>query len=363
MSLKRIAILTSGGDAPGMNAAVRALTKIAASRSVEVHGVVLGYDGLIDGEYRPLTENHGVVDGKSDFRPVPSVDRAAGRGGTVLGSARSKRFRTPEGRAEAAAKLKALDVDGLVVIGGNGSLTGAHLLAKEHGIKVVGLPASIDNDIGATTTCIGVDTAVNTIIDACDRISDTASAHRRAFIVEVMGRECGYLAMASAIGAGADAVLFREQKRTEEEVIQAVEDTIRKGFARGKQRVLIIKSEGVPFPGTRLAREVNERIDGDIVRATILGHLVRGGRPSFQDRRVAARMSFAALGALTDGRDDTMAAWRSSSPDAMSTLDPAVSLVPLKAVLTETDALLKGESPIMKWRLAMMEQVAGVLGV
>lgn len=341
-----------------MNAALRALTKLAASRGIAVSGVVLGYDGLIDGEHRPLTQDH---DG--DLRPVPSVDRAAGQGGTVLGSARSARFRTPEGRALAAKRIFDMKVDGLVVIGGNGSLTGAHLLHKEHGVPVVGLPASIDNDIGGTSTCIGVDTAVNTIIDACDRISDTATAHRRAFIVEVMGRDCGYLAMASAIGAGADAVLFREQKRTEDEVVAAVEEAIRHGFSRGKHRVLIIKSEGVPLPGTKLARLVNERIDGDIVRATVLGHLVRGGRPSFQDRRVGSRMALAAITALQTKQHDTMAAWRTSSPSALSTLDPAVALVPLDAVLEETAALLDGQSDLMKWRLAMMEQVSGVLGV
>lgn len=356
--MDRIAVLTSGGDAPGMNAAVRALTKLAAAQGIEVHGVVLGYDGLIDGEARNLTERLN-----GDLRVVPSVDRSAGRGGTVLGSARSARFRTQEGRAAAAERINEQGFDGLVIIGGNGSLTGAHLLAEEHGIPLVGLPASIDNDIGGTSTCIGVDTALNTIIDACDRISDTARAHRRAFIVEVMGRECGYLAMAAAIGAGADAVLFREQQRSDEEVVAAVENAIRRGFSRGKQRVLIIKSEGVQLPGTRLARELNERIEGDIVRATILGHLVRGGRPSFQDRRVASRMAFAALHGLQNDKTDTMAAWLATGEDALKTEDPAVSLVPLKSVLDETEQLLRGESPIMRWRLAMMERIAGVLGV
>jgi len=358
MGMGTIAVLTSGGDAPGMNAGLRALTKLAAARGVKVLGVVLGYDGLIDGEHRPLTTEH-----EGELRPVPSVDRAAGAGGTVLGSARSKRFLTPEGRAKAADSIAAAGIEGLVVIGGNGSLTGAHLLANEHGIPVVGLPASIDNDIGGTSTAIGVDTAVNTIIDACDRISDTATAHRRAFIVEVMGRDCGYLAMASAIAAGADAVLYREQKRSEDEVVQAVEQAIRRGFTRNKQRVLIIKSEGVRLPGTKLARVLNDRIEGDLVRVTVLGHLVRGGRPSFQDRRVASRMAYAALGALADGRTDVMTAWQSPSEAAIATGDPSVSLVPLDAVLEETDALLRGESPIMKWRLEMMEKISGVLGV
>lgn len=360
MPLKRIAVLTSGGDAPGMNAAIRALTKLAAAQGVEVEGIVLGYDGLIDGEHRPLTTRHD----DDTLRVVPSVDRSAGRGGTVLGSARCSRFHTKDGRALAAKTISQLGIEGLVVVGGNGSLTGAHLLHQEHDVPIAGIPASIDNDIGCTSTCIGVDTAVNTIIDACDRISDTARAHRRAFIVEVMGRECGYLAMASAIGAGADAVLFREQDRSEEEVIAATCDAIKRGFERGKQRVLIIKSEGVPVPGTLLAREVNKRIEGDIVRATVLGHLVRGGRPSWEDRRVASRMAFAALTALAQAEPaDVMCAWRSDSNQAIATVDPVVSLVPLDEVLSETDALLRGESPLMRWRLEMMKQVSGVLGV
>ncbi len=158
-------------------------------------------------------------------------------------------------------------------------------------------------------------------------------------------------------------MLYREQKRSEDEVVQAVERAIRRGFTRDKQRVLIIKSEGVRLPATKLARVLNERIDGDLVRVTVLGHLVRGGRPSFQDRRVASRMAYAALGALVDGKTDLMTAWRSPSPAAIATGDPAVSLVPLAAVLEETEALLRGESPIMKWRLETMEKISGVLGV
>lgn len=356
--MTKLAVLTSGGDAPGMNSALRAVAKTCAGRGIALEGVELGYEGLIDGAFRPLTERRADA-----LTTTVEVDRCGGWGGTILGSARSTRFRSAEGRAQAAANLAERGVDGLIVIGGNGSLTGAQLLAEEHGVPVVGLPASIDNDIGCTGMAIGVDTALNTIIDACDRIGDTASAHRRAFIVEVMGRDCGYLAMASAIAAGADAVLMREQGRDEAAVIDAVEQTIRRGFQRGKLRVLIIKSEGVRLPCTKLVREVNARIDGDLVRATVLGHVVRGGRPSYQDRRIANRLAFQAVLAMESGKTGTMTAWRPTTKDAEPTADPTVGLVPLAQVIEETQRVLEGTSPVMRWRLQMMEKVAGVLGV
>jgi 6-phosphofructokinase 1 len=228
--MRAIAVLTSGGDSPGMNAALRSVAKVCLARGIEATGVLDGYDGLIDRRFLPLGRGGGV-----------DLDQLNGLGGTVLGTARCARFFTPEGRQAAAASMKAFD--GLLVIGGNGSLTGAHLLAREHGVKVVGLPASIDNDIGCSSTAIGVDTALNTIVEACDRVSDTARSHRRAFVVEVMGRQSGYLAMASAIAAGADAVLFREQGRSEAELVDAVAGVIRKAFTQQqKRRVLIIKT-------------------------------------------------------------------------------------------------------------------------
>ena len=200
--MKSLAILTSGGDSPGMNAAIRAVVKVAAAKGLRVVGVEQGYEGLIDGGFRELTRASQDSAGRV---PTAEIDAMAGAGGTMLGSARSARFREPDGRAQAAHNLRG--IDGLIVIGGNGSLTGAHLLSQEHGAtRVVGIPASIDNDVGCTSTAIGVDTALNTIVQSCDRISDTARAHRRAFVVEVMGRQCGYLAMASAVAAGADAV-------------------------------------------------------------------------------------------------------------------------------------------------------------
>ncbi|HJL46653.1 MAG TPA: 6-phosphofructokinase, partial [Polyangiaceae bacterium LLY-WYZ-15_(1-7)] len=240
----------------------------------------------------------------------------------------------------------------------------AEMMRTDHcELRVVGLPASIDNDIGCTGLSIGVDTALNTIIEACDRIADTARAHRRAFIVEVMGRECGYLAMAAAIAAGADAVLMREQGRDERAVVEAVEKTVRAGFDRGKKRVLVIKSEGVRVPCTKLVRELNARIPGDHVRATVLGHVVRGGAPSYMDRRIASRLAFQAVRAFEEGQTGTMTAWRATAEGGSKTVDPTVRLFPLAQVLEETRAVLDGTSAVMRWRLEMMERVAGVLGV
>jgi len=349
--MRTIAVLTSGGDAPGMNTAIRTVAKVAASAGIAVVGVEAGYEGLMEGRLRAL--------------PLREVDTIGHEGGTVLGSARSAAFRTREGRLRAARRLKEADISGLIVIGGNGSLTGAHLLATETGTQVVGLPASIDNDIGATSTAIGVDTALNTIVEACDRISDTARAHHRAFVVEVMGRDCGYLAMASAAAVGADAVLFRERGQTEAEVVAAVEATIRRGFSseRDKRRVLVIKAEGVEVPCTRLVRLLQARIPGAEIRATVLGHLVRGGNPSFQDRLVASRLSLTAVHALLSGSTDVMMAWQPNAPGGTPTGDDAVQSFPLAAVLAETAALLDGSSPVTQRRVKMLMAIEGVLSL
>ncbi|MGB1699140.1 MAG: 6-phosphofructokinase, partial [Nannocystaceae bacterium] len=295
MAMGAIWILTSGGDAPGMNAALRGLVKIAASRGVEVVGVCDGFQGLVEGRTRALTQRSGGT-----LAPTPEVEGLSRLGGSMLGTARSDLFMTPEGRARAAAPLK--DCAGLVVIGGNGSLQGAHMLATEHQIRVVGIPASIDNDIGSTSICIGVDTALNTIVDACDRISDTASAHRRAFVVEVMGRDCGYLAMASAIAVEADAVMFREQGRADDEVLEQLGETVTRCLdpRNGKKRALVIKAEGVRLPTAKIVDSLQACLDqssvqGASVRATILGHLVRGGSPSYRDRMIAGRFALAAI--------------------------------------------------------------------
>src|SRR5215471_7741747 len=295
--MRTLALLTSGGDSPGMNAALRAAAKTCAARGARLLGIRDGYEGLIDGR---MVE---VVPGPCDLLGESALDVLGSQGGTVLGSARSARFREPAGRARAADVLRSAGVEGLVVIGGNGSLTGAHALFREHAVRVVGIPASI-----------GTDTALNTIVQACDHVDDTARAHRRAFVVEVMGRACGYLAMASAVAVGADAVLFREQKRDEEEIVQAVAAVIQQGFARGKRRVLVIKAEGVEIPCTRLVRRVEERLPDLEVRAVVLGHIVRGGHPSSLDRLVSARLAFSAVVSLLEGAADEMVGWNPPLP-------------------------------------------------
>jgi 6-phosphofructokinase 1 len=361
--MRKIGVLTSGGDSPGMNSATRAVAKLAAAKGVPVVGVLDGYDGLIDGQFRELTtpkaDGSVVVDNE--------VDAAGGLGGTFLGSARSARFREPEGRAEAVEAMRREGIDGLVVIGGNGSLTGAHLLAQEHGVRLVGIPGSIDNDIGCTATALGVDTALNTIVEACDRISDTARAHRRAFVVEVMGRDCGYLAMASAVALAADAVLIREQGKSEEQLIEDLSGVIRLGYERGKRRILIIKAEGVHVPCTRLVRLTEQRMRQQLpiveIRATVLGHVVRGGNPSYQDRAVAGRLGFAAVTALLGGFTDEMVGWQPPVPGGIATGDASVFRFSLERVLAETASLIDGTSPVTQRRLALMHQAAGVLAL
>ncbi len=358
----RIAVLTSGGDAPGMNAAVWAIIKIAAARGIEVVGVERGYDGLIDGAFQDLTRRLG--DGT--LAPVAGLDWLAATGGTFLGSSRCERFRTVEGRTRAARHMSDAAIDGIIVIGGNGSLTGAHRLAQEHTVPVVGIPASIDNDIGGSTDAIGVDTALNTIIDACDRLSDTARSHHRAFIVEVMGRRSGYLAMASAVAATADAVLLPEQPAPEDEVLDELEALLRRSFSadRNKRRVLIVKAEGVPTPTLLLAERLQDRVKdiGNVtVRTVVLGHLVRGGHPTFHDRMIAGRLALGAVDALTAGQSDVMVGWQSNlgSPTA----DPHVSVVSLDEMLHETERLLDGTSDVTAMRLRLIRQVRGVLAL
>jgi 6-phosphofructokinase 1 len=362
--MSRVALLTSGGDAPGMNAALRTMAKVAALRGVRLVGFEDGYDGLIDGRARDLTP---ASDGGA-LHSHPELGVVGNHGGTWLGSSRCSRFFTPEGRAQAADRLAGFD--GLIVIGGNGSLTGAHLLAKEHGVRVMGVPASIDNDIGCTSTAIGVDTALNVIVEACDRISDTARSHRRAFVIEVMGRHSGYLAMASAVAAGADGVLFREQSRNEEQIVDSVAGVVKKCFGadRDKRRVLLIKAEGVDVPCTRLVKLVEAKLEPEMpgleIRATVLGHLVRGGNPSHQDRMVASRLGVAALEAVLGGETDQMVAWLPQQIDGgTQTSDPAVQRFTLERVLDETRALLDGTSPVTRWRVHMLESLEGALAI
>ncbi len=349
----RMAVLTSGGDAPGMNAAIHTVVKAGSARGHEVLGVRGGYEGLMAGDFRPLY--------------LGDVDDVSRLGGTFLGSARAPRFREPAGRAEAARRMVDAGVEGLVVIGGNGGLAGAHALAAESEACVVGMPASIDNDIGHTALAIGVDTAVNTIVEACDRIADTARAHRRAFVVEVMGRESGFLAMRAGIAAEADAILFNERGLDREQILAGLRRVLRRAFdpARAKRRVLVVKAEGVPIPTAELVRELetglcDEGLEVE-VRETILGHVVRGGSPSASDRLIAQRLGFGAIRALEKGASDVMLGWDVPGGHGDATGDPRVRSVPLADVLNETLRLLDGSSPLTQGRVALLEQVEDIL--
>lgn len=367
MALKkgdRVAILTSGGDAPGMNAALRAAARVGAEIGLDMVGVEDGYAGLLEGRLRPL-----------DIR---ELDEAARRGGTVLGTARSKIFPTPDGQAKARETIAKERLRGVVVIGGNGSLTGARTLSgvetHDGPLLISGVPASIDNDLACTSMSIGVDTAMNTIVEACDRIFDTATAHKRTFIVEVMGRDCGYLAMTAGIAAGADAVILRETDKDEAQIVDQVVTTMRRaythtnafGVPNAKRRVLVMKSEGVKIDSTRLKALVDERIAKELpdvdTRVTVLGHVVRGGTPTAFDRLLAARLANVALRAIAHGQTDVMAGWWGPGiARAPVPWDPYVVLTPLQEVLAETTKLMSGDSEIARWRKRIFEEVEQIL--
>ena len=282
-----IGVITSGGDAPGMNSCIRAVAREAAANNAQVIGVNNGFDGLINGEFQLL----GARD----------VGGILQRGGTVLQTRRSEAFREPAGQQKAILKMKEAGIDALVIIGGDGSLNGAHALASQ-GVRVVGVPASIDNDIWGTNMAIGVDTAMNTIMEAVDKLRDTASSHGRAFIVETMGRGCGYLAVMAGIVCGAEMVLIPEVPVTVDEVVEALDSAYR----REKTYAIIVVAEGASIRTADLVKVLNEKRVGFETRVTILGHIQRGGSPTAFDRMLAARMGTKAVEALIAGRSDVM---------------------------------------------------------
>ena len=282
-----IGILTSGGDSPGMNPCIRAVVRAAAFNNTRVIGVMNGFEGLINGEYRPL----GVRD----------VGNILQRGGTILQTRRSIRFLEKHFQREAIRSMNSAGMDGLIVIGGEGSLKGVHALA-EQGIKVVGLPGSIDNDIWGTDIAIGVDTAMNTIVDAVDKLRDTASSHGRAFLVETMGRGSGYLAVMAGIVCGAEMILIPEVPVTVEDVAKAVDDA----YTRGKTHAIIVVAEGASVKISDLAKALDDMDVGFSTRVTILGHIQRGGSPTAYDRMLASRLGVKAVEAILSGQSDVM---------------------------------------------------------
>ena len=283
-----IGILTSGGDAPGMNAAIRAITRSAICKNFTVKGIYRGYDGLVNDEIKEFT--------------TESVSNIIAKGGTILKSARSKAFMTPEGRKQAYEVMQQEKIDALVVIGGNGSLTGAKIFADEFNVPCIGLPGTIDNDLYGTDLTIGYDTTLNTIMECVDKIRDTANSHERIFFVEVMGRDAGFLAQNRAIASGAEAAIIPEDSTDADQL----EHFIGRGIRKSKNSSIVIVSEspncGAMFYADRVKREYPQYD----VRVSILGHLQRGGSPSARDRILASRLGAGAIDAILDGQRNVM---------------------------------------------------------
>ncbi|MDD6364105.1 MAG: 6-phosphofructokinase [Bacteroidales bacterium] len=287
--IKTIGVLTSGGDAPGMNAAIRAVTRSAIYMGWKVYGIYRGWEGLINDDIREFT--------------TESVSSTIQRGGTILKTARSDEFRTYEGRQKAYDNLTKHGIDALVVIGGNGSLAGAQEFAKEFDVPCVGLPGTIDNDLYGTDSTIGYDTALNTIVECVDKIRDTATSHNRVFFIEVMGRDAGFLAQNSAIAAGAEAAIIPEDKTD----IDQLEEFIRRGTRKSKNSSIVLVSESQKDGGAmHYAERMRLEHPEFDVRVTILGHLQRGGTPTAFDRILASRLGVAAVEALNEGQRNVM---------------------------------------------------------
>ena len=287
--MRRIAVFTSGGDSPGMNACIRAVVRSAIDNDVEVFGITKGYTGLINGDIRPLTS-----------RDVSNVIQ---RGGTFLKSARSKEFMTAEGRKKAHQQLIKMKIDGLIAIGGDGTFTGASVFEKEYGYPVVGIPGTIDNDLYGTDSTIGYDTALNTVVEAVDKIRDTAHSHDRLFIVEVMGKDAGFIALRSGIAVGAEAILVPETTT----YIDHLLDKIQSDWKGNKTSSIIIAAEGDDFGGAyKVAEAVNKKFDHFDIKVTILGHVQRGGSPSAYDRVLASRLGVAAVQTICSGEKGVM---------------------------------------------------------
>ena len=312
IEINNIAVLTSGGDAPGMNAAIRAVTRTALYYGKKVFGVYRGYEGMIENDIVELN--------------TTSVKHILALGGTFLKSARSQEFRTPEGRAKAAKNLKDRNIDALVVIGGDGSFTGALKLAEEHGIKVIGVPGTIDNDLYGTDYTIGYDTATNTVIESVDKIRDTASSHNRLFLVEVMGRDTGYIAASTGLATGALSIILPEKNNTYEELF----GDLRSAQANKKTSNIILVAEGNHLGDIfEIATAVRKEFPSIDVKVTTLGHTQRGGSPSTNDRILASVLGHYAIKGLMEGQEKVMSGM----------INKKVVFTPLGDAITKTTAL------------------------
>ncbi len=286
---KSIAVVTSGGDAPGMNAAIRAVVRAARYFGLRVYGIRRGYEGLIDGDIFEM-QSH-------------DVSNIIQRGGTILKTARSERFRSAEGMKQAYETLKNNNINGLVALGGDGTFKGCLELTKAYDIQCIGVPCTIDNDLFGTDFTIGYDTAINTALDAIDKIRDTADSHNRLFFIEVMGRDAGFIAMRTGIGGGAEAILVPETKTNLDQLIAKLE----KGWQRNKTSSIVVVAEGDEVGGAfEVARKVHEHFDYYDTRVSIIGHMQRGGNPTCMDRVLASRLGVAAVEALLEGKSNVM---------------------------------------------------------
>ncbi len=311
-TIRTIGVMTSGGDAPGMNPGIRAVVRTAVANGLRVMGIENGYEGMLHGAFRPL----GTRD----------VGGILQRGGTILQTARSMEFKTPQGQRLAIRNLNNAEIDAVAILGGDGSLTGGHMLSQQ-GVPVVGVPASIDNDIYGTDMCIGVDTALNTIVDAIDKLRDTASSHNRAFLVEVMGRDHGYLATQAGIVCGAEMVLVPEYETPFEEITNIVDEA----YKRGKSHAIIVVAEGYAMSANEIGTKLEELQLGFTTRVTVLGHIQRGGKPSAYDRFLATRFGVKAVEFLLSGQIGVMTALNGRDIEPI----PLATVISKKKVLSQ----------------------------
>lgn len=323
-TIKKIAVLTSGGDSPGMNAAIRSVVRTCAYHNILCAGVYRGYQGMIEGDFKEMGPR--------------SVHNIINKGGTVLKSARSKEFMTVEGRRKAHEELVKAGVDAFVVIGGDGSFTGAEIFNKEYGFPVMGIPGTIDNDIFGTSHTLGYDTALNTVVECIDKIRDTASSHNRLFFVEVMGRDAGHIALNAGIGAGAEEILIPEEDLGLERLL----DSLKKSKASGKSSSIVVIAEGDKIG--KNVFELKDYVEANLpeyeIRVSVLGHMQRGGAPSCYDRVLASRLGVKAVESLLEGKSNYM----------VGMLNDKVALTPLEQAIkghTEIDRDLLRVSEIM----------------
>ena len=319
--MKRIAVFTSGGDSPGMNACIRAAVRGAIYYKAEVYGIYRGFQGMIDDDFVKMGSH--------------SVSNILQHGGTMLKSARSADFKTKAGRKLAFNNLSSKGIEGIIAIGGDGTFTGANIFYKEYGIPIIGVPGTIDNDIFGTDKTIGFDTAVNTTLDAIDKIRDTADSHGRIFFIEVMGRDSGYIAIQSAIGGGAESVILPEKDQSAQDVVNNLQDGIRrdKSFS-----VVVVAEKDNPGYAVELANAVKKTITDQDIRVTILGHIQRGGAPTSTDRTLASRLGLGAIEGLLDGKKDVMA----------GIINDKLTFTPLEDAISKTKSLNPDLLRVMK---------------